>query len=683
MNTAEGATGFKEVLGKTLAAAFFLLLLLELVCRATDPAVLRLLGLVTLPFFLVTLLSSYWGIWTFVATIPLVSGWLLLQGFGDPALAFTGVYLAWLPKKLVRGQTMRASTSAALCADLLAAIVLLNLCLFLARIVDGPLPSRAWVDWFVYFPFVSQGDNLWQINAALILLKGIFLFRMIGIEVRKPDLWMLLTRTVYVQGITIAAFSLVQYVNFKIRGIDFLGLYLPFNDVHSYGSYGVLLLVIFTCFMLAGFKGETAAGKVLSGGKRREGQLSSSSMPSAASSGFFHQWSVSAIVNGLFALTFFLVCIASSSRATWLAMGAGLLVLCLVKIRNRKMVVLFAVAAALAVLAGSLAADRMVQSGNPSSAMYRLGTLLNVRDIERDRSLLVRFELWNRAMAMAGEYPLTGGGIGNFYRNSVQYQERDLRKWNIENVHNYYLQLAEELGFPGLLLFGAVLFSVAFSAVQPRGIDGDVAARQVSVQPFLFGVAAYLVTMLTGHALLLSGQQLLFWSALAIVLTSRDVAPAAEDRAGTMMLNRIGILVFILYLAGFGLNVSRKGPWTIPAQYGLYPAENWDGEYMRWMAGKAQYFLPEGSRELDLKVVAQPFNSQGPEGLTLTVALNGSVVDRVRFTDGGEKNVRYKLTPAEKGDIRVNLEVDRVFSPRKIGLSRDIRTLGVALGSGG
>lgn len=100
---------------------------------------------------------------------------------------------------------------------------------------------------------------------------------------------------------------------------------------------------------------------------------------------------------------------------------------------------------------------------------------------------------------------------------------------------------------------------------------------------------------------------------------------------------------------------------------------------MRWMAGKAEYYMPEKTKKINLKVVAQSFNSQKPEGLTLTVSLNNAVVETVHFAEEGAKNLSYDVSAINSRKIKVNLSVSKVFCPQKIGLNKDSRVLGVAL----
>ena len=146
------------------------------------------------------------------------------------------------------------------------------------------------------------------------------------------------------------------------------------------------------------------------------------------------------------------------------------------------------------------------------------------------------------------------------------------------------------------------------------------------------------------------------------------------------IVKKTGIVFFSVYLIGLGFNLTQKRLWTIPKGFGLYSQEDWNGKQMQWMAKKAEYYLPSNTRELNLHVVAQPFNSQPPEGLTLSISVDEKVIDQVNFIDGGTQILKYDLSTLNSGGSKVTLEVDKVFCPRKIGLNDDPRILGVAVG---
>jgi len=69
-----------------------------------------------------------------------------------------------------------------------------------------------------------------------------------------------------------------------------------------------------------------------------------------------------------------------------------------------------------------------------------------------------RVEVWSRALAMIGDFPLTGVGMGGFTQAAdLLYPFFQYRAGSVEHAHNLFLQVAVDLGLPGLLTWLAVL----------------------------------------------------------------------------------------------------------------------------------------------------------------------------------------------------------------------------------
>ena len=416
---------------------FFAILLVELSAFFYNSPLDLFTLLIAGSLFLLTIFKPFWGVWGFVALVPFLNGWFVVKGIGGTSLAFTAVFLAWFPRYLLKDRNSNPESPTSSFTFIFAIIVFLNLCLCSTRFVEWPMPSRYWLEWASSFPFFTQADSLWQVNAALILLKGMVLFRMVEIEITGYQHWRVFTRTIYVQAVCIIGFSLFQLVNFKANGVSYIGLSLPFSDIHSFGSTVVLLFIVFIVIFLN------------TPGKNR----SNNAILSRSVKNRFER-----VFVGLVALLLFFLCLYSSSRVTWLAMGVVLFFVFVQRVKN-KTVILFSVTALLLVyIAGNFFVPRLLSSDNQS--LYRLGTILNVKAVTSDATLRIRYNLWNRSLMMVKEYPLTGIGIGNVYRNIQFYKDDTENQLQAENSHNYYLQIAAELGVPALIVFLCILFSL-------------------------------------------------------------------------------------------------------------------------------------------------------------------------------------------------------------------------------
>ncbi|HTE19569.1 MAG TPA: O-antigen ligase family protein, partial [Armatimonadota bacterium] len=103
-----------------------------------------------------------------------------------------------------------------------------------------------------------------------------------------------------------------------------------------------------------------------------------------------------------------------------------------------------------------------------------------VRALGQDETLQWRIGMWDKALRMTRDRPLLGWGVGSFPVQQALYYhpaapsrtQREIIKTGHtlgENAHNTYLQLAAELGVPGLLLYLAVFigfFATAFRTLR-------------------------------------------------------------------------------------------------------------------------------------------------------------------------------------------------------------------------
>lgn len=160
----------------------------------------------------------------------------------------------------------------------------------------------------------------------------------------------------------------------------------------------------------------------------------------------------------------------SYARGAWLALLMGLLAGWLLRRRLLWKAYILAIVCLLIAVAWLQSGDRFLRYAHD----YR--TTIFHQDFRehlvatyrfKDVSTAERFNRWVAACRMIGERGLTGFGPNTFYPAYKPYTIPVFRTWVSNNperstVHNYFLLLAVEQGWPGLLLFlvlaGAVLF---------------------------------------------------------------------------------------------------------------------------------------------------------------------------------------------------------------------------------
>ncbi|MCX7697532.1 MAG: O-antigen ligase family protein [Bacteroidales bacterium] len=133
-----------------------------------------------------------------------------------------------------------------------------------------------------------------------------------------------------------------------------------------------------------------------------------------------------------------------------------------------------------------------------------LENVQSITNIRTDASNLERINRWNCAIRMALDYPITGTGPGTYQFLYAPYQmsyERTIISTNagtLGNAHSEYLGSMAEQGFPGMMIFLAIIIYVFY-----MGFELFNKLRRIDPQKsyLVFGILLGLLTYFT-HAFL-------------------------------------------------------------------------------------------------------------------------------------------------------------------------------------
>jgi O-antigen ligase len=156
------------------------------------------------------------------------------------------------------------------------------------------------------------------------------------------------------------------------------------------------------------------------------------------------------------------------SRGAWLALIICAIIVFIIK---RKLMLQTILAAIVFVIASVwwLATDnnylRFKPDYNQTIFHPDIKEHLNATVQMKDLSNAERFYRWVAGARMVAEEPIIGFGPNNFYNNYRPYAVDIFKTYVSDNaehssVHNYFLLLALEQGFPGLLLFCVLIFAM-------------------------------------------------------------------------------------------------------------------------------------------------------------------------------------------------------------------------------
>jgi hypothetical protein len=200
----------------------------------------------------------------------------------------------------------------------------------------------------------------------------------------------------------------------------------------------------------------------------------------------------------------------------------------------------------------------------------------------------------------------------------------------------------------------------------------------------VIGALAFLITLLTGHTLLLPSGQLAWASfvALTAVIASpgRREADASTRSPGRTAGFALAMMAVALFAPAAGY-VRGVEPWFGDWGYnaGLHDEERKaDGTRYRWTTGKALVDLavPHGATALIVETAAvHPMRGGVPTRLRIEA---GRVVRDGVVTAPGTERVSVPL-PEGARRIVLAIHVEPTFVPATAGVSRDSRELGVQL----
>jgi hypothetical protein len=297
-------------------------------------------------------------------------------------------------------------------------------------------------------------------------------------------------------------------------------------------------------------------------------------------------------------------------------------------------------------------------------------------------TLLAIAEFQDAGLRMWATRPAFGVGVGQFYPLSAGFIPPELRQWYPrENAHNYFLQIATELGVAGIATF-LVLLGAAFREPLRRLRAPDAGAVLTGAT---FGVGGFVITWLTGHPMLVPEVAYPFWLALGVATAL--AAPAAPERRADSAPARTWLVLGVLVLVGGSVPVrvaqvtSRMDMSRIA--YGLHDWEvDGTGTNFRWTSGRARLFIPPDAREVELPLRAMLV---GPnhDGLDVQLCVEGRPCTSVRHFDDAWHRHRLRLPPLAPGmgHRRIDLRVSQPWVPAEaIDGSADTRELGAMLG---
>lgn len=253
-------------------------------------------------------------------------------------------------------------------------------------------------------------------------------------------------------------------------------------------------------------------------------------------------------------------------------------------------------------------------------------------------ALEFRLVLNRVALSMTAEHPAFGVGLGRFFELSEGYMPVGYAGTR-ENAHNNFLQISAELGLVGLGLFAAVL---AFGL----GAAWRSQANWTGERRILFGLAAFLLTCLGGHPLLVAGAAYPFWLLLGVAAAAGDGHPALPAQARilgpALLVILIGSVPVRARTAVAEANLEHQGIGVSMWQ------RQEDGTRYRWAGGRSTFFVTAAASAVRIPL---RHGGQDPRTLEVRIFLDGREADRILLEPNTDWRT-FRLVMAARGRNR-------------------------------
>jgi O-antigen ligase len=313
--------------------------------------------------------------------------------------------------------------------------------------------------------------------------------------------------------------------------------------------------------------------------------------------------------------------------------------------------------------------------------------LVRAWTLRADPGAVFRQQFFATSLRMIADRPLTGVGIGRYYDQSTLYASPEI-SWiyPFENAHNFFLQVAGDIGLPGLVLLMAIVGSIGFDAARAIG------HRPRDMRLVGCGAAAVtmIVTWLSGHPLLQREVAFSFWIVLGLLAAlagsvligtherSREPVPLFGGRKSFALLAAAGVVA----LAGIGVG---RHPARQPESRGVTGLDPWetaaDGTRFRWTHEYASVFVPANATRVYIPV-RLPFDLPRLLPMPGDVKVAGVPRDRA-FVGTAWAVLNLELPPAPQGQRfkRIDLKVQQAWQPAVyLPGNGDLRRIGVQVG---
>jgi O-antigen ligase len=273
-------------------------------------------------------------------------------------------------------------------------------------------------------------------------------------------------------------------------------------------------------------------------------------------------------------------------------------------------------------------------------AAFGAGMLTDPSHAPLDRATAIRAAMARVSLEMARDYPMFGVGPGLYVPIGRQYIRAGypaLARWapDGENSHNNFLQILAEYGVLSLLAF---VWLVVPAARRWNWLPTAVPDTALYAHAMTAGVAAFLVTAVFGHPLLITQVAAAFFLALGL---SAGLMPSPSGAGHIGRIVTYGVIAFLAVSLPWRLIEARAQPGDVE---GIGPAAGTlDGMAYHVASGDATWRL---DRRTDGVTLWLRWDASQATDCDVDVFLDGHQANRARPDTAAWMPLRFPVPPA-------------------------------------
>jgi hypothetical protein len=394
----------------------------------------------------------------------------------------------------------------------------------------------------------------------------------------------------------------------------------------------------------------------------------------------------------------------AGSRSGFLALGVSLLsflILFLIssEMKPRKKVI--AISSFFIILA--LLSGVLLFSFKESILSQRLGWSLDVLRAETSWNQLFkgRFELWKAAILMTKHYPLSGVGVGSYIVELPNYLKLLGSGFRfIDSAENYFVQVAAELGFIGLIIVFWLFYEVIKQMKRSwKAKDNNPTPKNRFILIGVISGIAGLFTNFLFHTYIGSYEvQYFFWLLIGLVFVgskdkTREVGKAETRKKPGLAFKIAGTVSIVLFGASLLWNSAHSLSINTRAErfgwkqdFGFYQEEkDAQGHLFRWAKKSCGLTVENSGKELVIPIIAShPDIENKPVEVKIYSAdkyfRKKKFLKAITLNRRGWIDVELSTSELSAGKLHLIFETNRAWLPLKLGVP-DPRRLAIGLGN--